>query len=109
MKTFGEHITLNKVTVEHKYTYVTDLDLKVGERVFLPDSGYGEWVGKVTSLNGTGYKGKCKKIVKRVDPESRDFVEYAHSRMQEMYGTVHGKKTKKKFTVLQTLKNIFFG
>jgi hypothetical protein len=55
-----------RVVVEGRYTYETDLDLKLGDRVLLPGSAKGgNWKGTVTALTSK-YSGPCSRIVRKV-------------------------------------------
>lgn len=52
-----------------KYTYETDLPVKIGDRVLLPSAewlyditGEETWEGVVTCLE-SNYEGRCKKVI----------------------------------------------
>jgi len=51
-------------------TYETDLDLKVGDLVVLPALPWtdGPWRGRVTGLGRGGYRGPCKRVLRRLEP-----------------------------------------
>jgi len=57
-----------KRVVVNGYTYETDLDVKVGDRVLLPGGGVramlGEltWEGTVTAI-GSAYTGPCRRVI----------------------------------------------
>lgn len=52
------------------YTYVTSLQVQVGDWVRLPDSGYGEWVGQVTEIGRTDWTGNTKRILGVIEPHA---------------------------------------
>lgn len=60
-----------KRVVVSGYTYETDLDLKVGDRVLLPTPDFlmdvrgPTWEGTVSSLTST-YDGPCRRIIRRL-------------------------------------------
>jgi cell shape-determining protein MreC len=61
-----------KVQINHQYTYETDLDLKIGDKVRYPTAshlqdvfGYTQ-IGTVTSLT-SDYNGYCVKIIEKVE------------------------------------------
>jgi len=63
---------LRRVVVNDKYTYETDLELQVGDKVLLPvpeqkvpERG-STWEGEVTALESE-YTGPCKRIVGKVE------------------------------------------
>ena len=54
------------------YTYETDLDVKVGDRVSLPSKyAGGRWVGEVTALT-SAYTGPCKRILEIVGSNGKE-------------------------------------
>ena len=61
---------MKRVMVDSNYTYETDLDLKVGDKVVLPTAYYlrdvkGQtFVGEITALQ-SNYNGPCEKIIKK--------------------------------------------
>jgi len=93
--------TLRRVEVDG-YTYLTDLPVKVGTKVLLPESWLakvtgktGPWEGTVTSLI-TDYTGPCSRIIKICDvpeapeqkvttPPAKDFESMA-AQIVEHYG-----------------------
>lgn len=58
----------HKIVVNHRYTYVTNLDLAIGDTVVLPTPDYlrdidgDEWIGTVTALT-SDYNGKCATVI----------------------------------------------
>ncbi len=56
---------MRRVVVEG-WTYETDLDVEIGDRVLLPDSGTGEWIGTVTSLESS-YDGPARRVTGLVE------------------------------------------
>lgn len=82
--------TLRRVVVDSRYTYETDLPVKIGTKVLLPESWLAEVTGKRGPWDGivssfiTDYTGPCKRILKIWDeseaaeqkpttPPSKDF------------------------------------
>jgi hypothetical protein len=58
-----------KVTIDGHLTYDSGgLELAVGDIVLLPDTGFtgGPWEGRVTSLEGTGYDGPVKTVIRKL-------------------------------------------
>lgn len=51
-----------KKVVVNGYTYETDLDVQLGDRVVLPGRGKGTWTGTVQSFESS-YTGPCKQIL----------------------------------------------
>ena len=57
---------LKRVVINDRYTYLTDLELAVGDEVVLPPGKSGaEWQGTVTAL-GSPYSGPCKRVLRKV-------------------------------------------
>lgn len=54
------------------YTYMTELPVKVGDWVQLPDSGYGKWVGEVVEI-GSEWTSATKSILGIVEPSALPF------------------------------------
>lgn len=56
-------MAIKRIVVNNRYTYETDLDVKVGDLVEVPGTGDGShWAGRVTSLD-SAYLGECKKVI----------------------------------------------
>lgn len=59
---------MSQVIKCHKYTYETDLPVKIGDTVVLPGRGEkANWQGVVTALESK-YGGPCKRVVGFVQP-----------------------------------------
>lgn len=63
-----------KVIIDDKYTYWTDVEVSVGDKVVLPPGwGYDEWEGTVTEI-GSRWPGKCKAIVRLAERDEDDWL-----------------------------------
>ena len=63
---------MKRIVVSDKYTYETDLPVKVGDTVVLPGRGAkANWQGVVTALESK-YDGPCKQVVGVVPPLSNE-------------------------------------
>ena len=62
---------MNKIVVNNKYTYETDLKLEIGDTVLLPSTWADSdpWEATVTALQSS-YKGSCSKILSVVKKTS---------------------------------------
>lgn len=63
-----------RVEVAARYAYDTDLDVKVGDVVLLPESPFsgGPWTARVTNLKAD-YDGPVKRILGILQPEPGTF------------------------------------
>jgi hypothetical protein len=67
---------MKRIIINHKYTYETDLEVKVGDTVVLPsprkslaEGKVSAWRGSVTALTSL-YDGPCKKVIRVIsEPE----------------------------------------
>jgi len=63
---------MKKVIVNNNYTYQTNLDLKIGDKVFLPTPSYlrdtseNTWIGTITALESQ-YDGYCLKVIGKAE------------------------------------------
>ena len=63
-------MTETKLVMVGNYTYETDLDLKVGDKVVLPTPSWlldvkpPTWTGEVTSLSST-FQGNCLSVISK--------------------------------------------
>jgi hypothetical protein len=61
---------MKKVIVNNNYTYETNLELKIGDKVVLPTPSYlrdtleNTWIGTVTALESE-YDGYCYKVIRK--------------------------------------------
>jgi len=64
-----------RIQVNGKYTFECDEEVRVGDEVLCPSEFSGDWVGKVTALEGeyeTSYSGPVKKIISVLTDEYDD-------------------------------------
>jgi len=63
---------MQKVVINHEYTFESDITLEIGDLVALPtpqwlrDVKGNEWIGKVTALESK-YLGPCAKVIRKID------------------------------------------
>lgn len=59
-----------RIQVNHQYTYITDLNVKVGDKVVVPTAYWlrdvkgPEWTVTVTSLT-SDYDGECSRVIRK--------------------------------------------
>ena len=63
--------TEKRIVVNHRYTYVTVLDLKIGDEVVLPSPSWlsdvsPTWTGTVTKLE-SDYDGYCVSVISKLE------------------------------------------
>jgi hypothetical protein len=63
--------TEKRIVVNHRYTYITFLDLKIGDEVILPSPSWlsdvnPTWTGTVTKLE-SDYDGPCVSVISKVE------------------------------------------
>jgi len=63
--------TEKRIEVNHKYTYVTFLDVKIGDEVIVPSPSWlsdvsPTWTGTVTKLE-SDYDGHCVSVISKVE------------------------------------------
>jgi primosomal protein N' len=58
-------IIVEPINSATRYTYLTDIDVQLGDLVSLPKGEKGAFVGMVVALD-SDYKGPCKKILKKL-------------------------------------------
>jgi hypothetical protein len=63
--------TEKRIVVNHRYTYVTVLDLKIGDEVVLPSPSWlsdvsPTWTGTVTKLE-SDYDGYCVSVISKIE------------------------------------------
>ena len=63
--------TEKRIVVNHRYTYVTVLDLKIGDEVVLPSPSWltdvrPTWIGTVTKLE-SDYDGYCASVISKLE------------------------------------------
>jgi hypothetical protein len=63
--------TEKRIVVNHRYTYITFLDLKIGDEVILPSPSWlsdvsPTWTGTVTKLE-SDYDGHCVSVISKVE------------------------------------------
>lgn len=63
--------TEKRIEVNHKYTYVTCLDVKIGDEVIVPSPSWlldvsPTWTGTVTKLE-SNYTGYCSKVISKLE------------------------------------------
>jgi hypothetical protein len=63
---------MNKIVVNGKYTYETDLKLKIGDTVLLPATWVDSdpWEATVTALESS-YNGSCSKVLSVVNKSKK--------------------------------------
>ena len=63
--------TEKRIVVNHRYTYVTVLDVKIGDEVVLPRPSWltdvsPTWTGTVTKLE-SDYDGYCVSVISKIE------------------------------------------
>ena len=63
--------TEKRIVVNHRYTYVTVLDVKIGDEVVLPSPSWltdvsPTWTGTVTKLE-SDYDGYCASVISKLE------------------------------------------
>ena len=63
--------TEKRIVVNHRYTYVTVLDVKIGDEVVLPSPSWlsdvnPTWTGTVTKLE-SDYDGYCVSVISKIE------------------------------------------
>ena len=63
--------TEKRIVVNHRYTYVTVLDVKIGDEVVLPSPSWltdvsPTWTGTVTKLE-SDYDGYCVSVISKLE------------------------------------------
>lgn len=63
--------TEKRIEVNHKYTYVTFLDVKIGDEVIVPSPSWlsdvrPTWTGTVTKLE-SDYTGYCASVISKLE------------------------------------------